>query len=539
MASQKEIPQWERVQKKTFTKWVNVHLKREWGPDGCVEDVVTSWESGLSLMKLAVALFKENEKHPEQRISMPKLKAREKEPKSKIQKITNLNTAISLFKTAGVSMRGISAENFHDHEDKDKAVIMGCIFTIILDYAARGFGAGSSSEVKRALLQWVNKKTDGYAQVNPPGVKNFTKDWRNGLAWCALIHRHRPDLLDYQECLGKSNAENLALAFTVADEQLGIPRLLDVEDMDVDSPDEKSVITYTMEYFLRFANAGLREQAAKQAADWLSFLREIKDLQHDYERRARIVIGWTGDTTAAWAGYDFGSTKEEAVAAFNNLRAFVTTEKPPQEGERLDLEALFAEIQTTLQVNGLRAYVPPDQLTPDALEDAFTAVADAQRAFGQAVREARFQYSEKKEDKSGEEVEAQIEESFRKYDTNNSNSLNRQEFNAACMEMGIALQTDAEKDALFGKISEGAEELSYDQFKGFMLKRLVVSLDDPESIKNAFKTLADGGGGLTEAQLGTRPITDEDKAFLMDNMPKNAAGLYDFNAFVDLVMESE
>ena len=238
-------------------------------------------------MKLAVALFKENEKHPEQRISMPKLKAREKEPKSKIQKITNLNTAISLFKTAGVSMRGISAENFHDHEDKDKAVIMGCIFTIILDYAARGFGAGSSSEVKRALLQWVNKKTDGYAQVNPPGVKNFTKDWRNGLAWCALIHRHRPDLLDYQECLGKSNAENLALAFTVADEQLGIPRLLDVEDMDVDSPDEKSVITYTMEYFLRFANAGLREQAAKQAADWLSFLREIKDLQHDYERRAR------------------------------------------------------------------------------------------------------------------------------------------------------------------------------------------------------------------------------------------------------------
>lgn len=531
-----KVPDWERVQKKTFTKWVNVHLNREYGPNACIEDLLTCWESGIKLMELAVALYKENEKHPEQAISMPKLKDKEKAATTRIQKITNLNTAINLLKTAGVGMRGVSAENLCDHEERDKAVILGMIFMIILDYASRGFG-GAASEVKRALLEWVNKKTEGYEQVNPPGVKNFTKDWRNGLAWCALIHRHRPDLLDYDSCIGKSNAENLALAFTVADEQLGIPRLLDVEDVDVEKPDEKSVITYTMEYFLRFANEGLKEQAAKQAADWLKFLREIKDLQNDYERRARLLIEFTVSTSSGWESYDFGSTKEDAIAAFNSLRAFVTGEKPQQEGERMDLEALFAEIQTTLKVNGLKAYVPPADLTPEAIEAAFGTLTQAQSGFGHKVREERFKYIEKKEDTSGEEVQAQIEESFRHYDSNNSQTLNKTEFNAACMEMGIALKTEEEKEALFSKISEGSDELSFDQFKGWMMKRLVVSLDDPESIKNAFKTLADGSSGLTEAQLGTRPITDEDKAFLIDSMPKNDAGLYDYSAFVDSVME--
>merc|ERR1719498_2165637 len=270
-------------------------------------------------MRLCVALYKENDKNPEQAVSMPKLKDKELNPKSRIQEITNLNTALGLFKQAGVNMRGVSAENLCDHQPRDKPSILGMIFTIILDYAARGFG-GTASEVKRALLEWVNKKTEGYERVNPPGVKNFTRDWSNGLAWCALINRHRPNLVDYNDCLGKSNAENLETAFAAA-ESLGIPRLLDVEDMDVELPDEKSVLTYTMEYFLRFASNGLKEQAAKQASEWLQFLREIAERQNEYERRARELLAWCAGHREGWANYDFGDTKDQAIAAFNELRS--------------------------------------------------------------------------------------------------------------------------------------------------------------------------------------------------------------------------
>jgi actinin alpha len=528
-----EVPAWERIQKKTFTKWVNTHMKREYGSDALIEDIIADWETGIPLMKLTVALYKENEKNPEQAVKMPTLKGRELEAKQRIQKITNLNNAIDLLKKAGVAMRGVSAENLCDHEDKDKPTILGMIFTIILDYAARSFG-GASSEVKRALLEWVNKKTDGYERVNPPGVKNFTKDWNNGLAWCALIHRHRPDLLNYDECLSKSNAENLELAFTVADEQLGIPRLLDVEDMDVEVPDEKSVITYTMEYFLRFANEGLKEQAAKQAAEWLAFLRQMQEMKNEYERRARALLTFTAESRGNWSAYNFGETKEEALASFNALREFVTSTKPPQEGEKMDCEALFAEIQGMLKVNGLAPYVPPEDVLPEKIEEAFAAMAADQGAFASKVRENRFRFIEKKEDKSGEELEKQIEEAFRKFDSNNSGAISKSEFVGALMSIGIALKTDEEKDALFIKVAEGHDEVPFDSFRKWMISRLVVSLDDPESIKNAFKTLADGNQTLSEANCNF--LTPEDREFFMKNA-KQSDGGYDYNAFVSEMME--
>lgn len=156
---------------KTFTKWCNNHLNKKWGSDTQVENIENDWETGILLMKLAVALYNQNDKHPEQAISMPKLKAAELAAKSRIQMINNGSKALDLLKTAGVKIRGVSAENLCDH---DKISILGMIWMIILDYASRGFG-GSSAEVKKALLAWVNQKTDGYERVNPPGVKVKTR----------------------------------------------------------------------------------------------------------------------------------------------------------------------------------------------------------------------------------------------------------------------------------------------------------------------------------------------------------------------------
>ena len=97
---------------------------------------------------------------------------------------------------------------------------------------------------KEGLLLWCRKKTTGYRDVDPPGVQNFTTSFKNGLALCALLHRHQPQLLDY-DSLSKDNAQqNLELAFSVAEKTFGIPRLLDVEDLLVDKPDERSVMTY-------------------------------------------------------------------------------------------------------------------------------------------------------------------------------------------------------------------------------------------------------------------------------------------------------
>jgi hypothetical protein len=70
------------------------------------------------------------------------------------------------------------------------------------------------------LLLWCQRKTTPYDEVK---VQNFKQSWSDGLAFCALIHRHRPELIDWEKLDKNDRRGNTALAFKVAEESLGIP----------------------------------------------------------------------------------------------------------------------------------------------------------------------------------------------------------------------------------------------------------------------------------------------------------------------------
>lgn len=99
--------------------------------------------------------------------------------------------------------------------------------------------------------------------------------WRSGLGFNALIHAHRPDLVNWSELQQNKNIDNLNYAFDVANSELGIPRLLDAEDVDTARPDEKSIITYVASYYHTFARMKNEIKSGKRIANVSKFFYYI------------------------------------------------------------------------------------------------------------------------------------------------------------------------------------------------------------------------------------------------------------------------
>lgn len=105
----------------------------------------------------------------------------------------------------------------------------------------------------RALQIWCDRVTKDYKNVQ---IVDLTSSFKDGLAFCAIIHHFRPDLIDYESLKAENAFDNNALAFKVAEEQLKIPALLEAQDMvEFDEPDKFSVVTYVSQFYHMFKDA--------------------------------------------------------------------------------------------------------------------------------------------------------------------------------------------------------------------------------------------------------------------------------------------
>lgn len=349
---------WEEVQKKTFTKWVNTKLQ----PRGvAIQDLTADLLDGVALIHLLEIIGDES------------LGKYNKQPKLRIQKVENLNLCLNFIKRRGVNLTNIGAEDIVDGNEK---LVLGMIWTIILRFTIADISEEGLT-AKEGLLLWCQRKTSAYAPEVQ--VKDFTFSWQDGLAFCALIHRYRPDLLDYHGLEKGEKHKNMQLAFDVAQKSLGIPKLLDVEDVvDLPKPDERSLMTYVAQYFHTFSALEKLGIAGRRVTNFVQVVQSLHDMRHDYETRTQQLVTNLKNQQHAWQHAKFDGTYKNAKGYSNAFNDYKSNQKRTWTAEKRDLAALLSNIQTKATTYHLAPYFPPAGYTLADTEMAWQKHVDAE-----------------------------------------------------------------------------------------------------------------------------------------------------------------
>ncbi|XP_068034225.1 alpha-actinin-4 isoform X3 [Anomalospiza imberbis] len=274
--------------------------------------------------------------------------------KMRVHKINNVNKALDFIASKGVKLVSIGAEEIVDGNAK---MTLGMIWTIILRFAIQDISVEETS-AKEGLLLWCQRKTAPYKNVN---VQNFHISWKDGLAFNALIHRHRPELIEYDKLRKDDPVTNLNNAFEVAEKYLDIPKMLDAEDIvNTARPDEKAIMTYVSSFYHAFSGAQKAETAANRICKVLAVNQENEQLMEDYERLASDLLAWIQRTIPWLEARDPQKTIPAMQQKLEDFREYRRVHKPPKVQEKCQLEINFNTLQTKLRLSGRPAFMPSE-----------------------------------------------------------------------------------------------------------------------------------------------------------------------------------
>ncbi len=361
----------ESVQKKTFCKWVNSHLARA---NMRCNDLYTDLRDGKNLIKLLEILSGER---------LPRIT----KGKMRIHCLENVDKALQfLLREQRVHFENLGS---HDIVDGNPRLTLGLIWTIILrfqiqDITIEEVDNQETKSAKDALLLWCQMKTAGYHSVN---VRNFTTSWKDGLAFNALIHKHRPDLINYEK-LSKSNPiGNLNNAFDVAEDKLGLTKLLDAEDVFTDNPDEKSIITYVVTYYHYFSKMKAETVQGRRIGKVVGQAMETDRMIDEYEKLTSDLLRWIENKIDDLSDRNFANSLngvQQDLIQFNNYR---TIEKPSKFEEKGNLEILLFTLQSRMRANNQKPYTPSEGKMISDINKAWERLEKAEHERELALRE--------------------------------------------------------------------------------------------------------------------------------------------------------
>ncbi|KAK6631754.1 hypothetical protein RUM43_013818 [Polyplax serrata] len=229
------------------------------------------------------------------------------------------------------------------------------------------------------------RNTNNYNYINC--VVKILGSWRNGLGFNALIHAHRPELIDYNSLVPSRHLENLNNAFDVANAELGIPRLLDAEDVDSSRPDEKSILTYVASYYHTFARMKNEMKSGRRIANIVGQMMDADRKKEYYERLTTQLLEWIRTKVRELEDRNFPNSLEGIQKELLRFKQYRTIEKPPKYKERSEIEALFFHINTLLKSLNQPCFQPSESNLIQELQRAWEGLETAEHRREVALRQ--------------------------------------------------------------------------------------------------------------------------------------------------------
>uniref|UniRef100_A0A4W3JSC6 Dystonin n=1 Tax=Callorhinchus milii TaxID=7868 RepID=A0A4W3JSC6_CALMI len=302
-----------------------------------VNDLYEDLRDGHNLISLLEALSGD---------TLPREKGR-----MRFHRLQNVQIALDYLKRRQVKLVNIRNDDITDGNPK---LTLGLIWTIILHFQISDIHVTGESEdmsAKERLLLWSQQMTEGYTGIR---CENFTSCWRDGRLFNAIIHKYRPDLIDMSQVTVQSNLSNLEHAFGVA-EKLGVTRLLDPEDVNVPSPDEKSVITYVSslyDVFPKIPEGGEGISANDVDVKWI-----------EYQNMVNYLVQWIKHHVTVMSDRSFSNNPAELKALYNQYIQFKDTEIPPKERDKAKIKCLYKLMEVWIEFGRIKlpqGYHPND-----------------------------------------------------------------------------------------------------------------------------------------------------------------------------------
>ncbi|KAL7883790.1 hypothetical protein SRHO_G00014480 [Serrasalmus rhombeus] len=319
----------DRVQKKTFTKWVNKHLMKA---QRHITDLYEDLRDGHNLISLLEVLSGE---------TLPREKGR-----MRFHKLQNVQIALDFLKHRQVKLVNIRNDDIADGNPK---LTLGLIWTIILHFQISDIQVSGQSDdmtAKEKLLLWSQRMVEGFHGMR---CDNFTTSWRDGKLFNAIIHKHRPNLIDMSKVYRQTNLENLEQAFSMAERELGVTRLLDPEDVDVPHPDEKSIITYVSSLYdvmPRVPDVQDGVQANELELRW-----------QEYYELVTMLLQWIRHHVIVFEERKFPTSYEEIEVLWRQFLKFKETELPAKEADKNRSKLIYKAFEGAVQAGQIK--VPP------------------------------------------------------------------------------------------------------------------------------------------------------------------------------------